>query len=258
MRGDFGFRDRGRHGPGRVEIDAGNLGGQRRRRFFGLADDDAIAPHHLVVFDRFGVGGGKVDHDVALAELEVHVGEAFERGFQLLQALVHGDIERGQRPRRHGAGGGKAVARLESFYRFRERVVVGACGFVAGKVLGDDQALAQQVVMRALYAGREFSLGRNHRPAAAHRDVGIAQRGFLDPLRGAFVEGRLMRQRQCCGRALLRRRSCCGRFCRRGVRCRMRRFPSGPPLPRALAQAALAEPWKNRGRFQAGWRRRQV
>ena len=71
MRRDLGLRDRRRHGPGRVEIDAGDFGGQRRRRLFGFADDDAIAPHDLVVFDRLGECRGQVDDDIALAEREL-------------------------------------------------------------------------------------------------------------------------------------------------------------------------------------------
>ena len=92
MRRDFGFRDRRRHGPGRVEIDAGDFGGQRRRRFLGLADDHAIAPHHLVVFDRFGECRRQIHHHVALAECEIHIGKALERGLELLDPLLHGTL----------------------------------------------------------------------------------------------------------------------------------------------------------------------
>ena len=86
---------------------------------------------------------------------------------------------------------------------------------------GDDQALAQQVVVGAGCADREFRVRGNCRPAAAHRDVGIAERGLLDSLRGAFVEGRFMRQRQRLGRARFGGRVC--RLSRRGLgrgRCR--------------------------------------
>ena len=95
---------------------------------------------------------------------------------------------------------------------------IGAGRLVGGEVAGDDQALAQQIVIRPRHADREFGVGRDRRPAAAHREIRIAQRGFLDPLRGAFVEGRLMRQRQRRRRARFRRRGGDGRLGRRGVR----------------------------------------
>ena len=152
MRGDFALRDRGRHGPGRVEDDAGDLGGQRRRRLFGLADDDAIAPHHLVVLDRLGKGRGDIHHHIALAEGKFMLAEALQRSFELLDALVDGDVERGQRPRRHRSGRRQAMARLEALDGFGERVVVGAGRLVGGKIAAHDQALAQQIVMRSLCA----------------------------------------------------------------------------------------------------------
>ena len=149
MRGDLGFRDRRRHGPGRVEIDAGDLGGQRRRRLFGLADDDAIAPHHLVVLDRFGKGRGDVDHDIALAEREIHVAETLERSLELLDALLHGDVERGQRARRHRSGRRQAMAHLEALDAPRpppRRKAPVALSAARSPLI--DQALAQEIVMR--------------------------------------------------------------------------------------------------------------
>ena len=53
--------------------------------------------------------------------------------------------------------------------------------------------------MRPLRAERKFGIGRNRRPSAAYRNIAIAQRGLPDPLRGAFVVGRLMRERECRG-----------------------------------------------------------
>ena len=77
----------------------------------------------------------------------------------------------------------------------------------------------------------ECGIGRKHRPAAAHRQIGITQRGLLEALRGAFVEGRFMRQRQRrrrarfgggCGGGRLGRGRMCG-ICRRRRR-RLRRL----------------------------------
>jgi hypothetical protein len=42
------------------------------------------------------------------------------------------------------------------------------------------KALAQQIVVRSRHAEREFGVGGNRRPSAAHREIRIAQRGFLD------------------------------------------------------------------------------
>ena len=198
MRRNLRLGDRRRHRPGRVEIDAGDLRRQCRRRLFGLADDDAIAPHHLVILDRLGEGRGDVDHHIARAERKIHVGEALERGFELPDPLVHGDVERGNRPRRHGAGRCEAVAQLEALDCVGERVVIGARGLVGGEIGADDQALSQQLVMGTLHAQCDFGVGGDRRPAAAHRDVRIAQRGFADTLRASFVVGRLMRERERC------------------------------------------------------------
>ena len=104
------------------------------------------------------------------------------------------------RARRHRAGRGEPVADLEALDGFGDVVVERARRLVVGEVAGDDQALAQQIVIGAGYAEREFRVRGNRRPAAAHGDVGIAERGLLDSLRGAFVEGRLMRQRKRLGR----------------------------------------------------------
>ena len=85
------------------------------------------------------------------------------------------------------------MADLEALHRFRDSVVKRPGTLVGGEIAGDDQALAQQLVVRSLRADREFCVGGDRRPSAAHRQIRIAQRRFLDPLRGAFVEGRLMR-----------------------------------------------------------------
>ena len=193
MRGDFGFRDRGGDGPGRVEIDAGDFGGQRRRRLFGLADDHAIAPHHRVVLDRFGEGRRKVDDDIALAKLEIHVFQPFERGLKLPDPLLNRDVEGGERARRHGAGGGKAMAHLETLDGFGHRLVERPGCLVGGEVLADDQARRNRSSWGPATPTANLASAGISRPAAADREVRIAQRGLLDPLRGAFVEGRLMR-----------------------------------------------------------------
>ena len=196
MRRDLGLRDRRRHRPGGIEVDAGDFGGQRRRGFFGLADDHAIAPHHFVVLDGLGGRRRQIDHDIALPERKVHVFDALERGLDLPDPLLHGDIERGQRSRRYGAGRREAVAVLETHHGLGDFLVEQPGRPLGGEIAGDDQALAQQIVVRPRRTHGEFGVGGNCRPAAAHRNVGIAQRGFLDSFGGAFVEGRFMRQRQ--------------------------------------------------------------
>lgn len=203
MRGDLGLGDRGRHRPGRIEHDAGDLGRQCRRGLFGLADDDAIAPHHDVVLDRLGEGGGNVDHDIALAEAEIGVLEPLERRLQLADALLHRDVHGRERARRHRARRRKTVAGLEALHTVGEILVESAARLLGSEVARENQPLAQEVVVGALAAGRELGIRRDRRPAAAHRKIGIAQRRVLDPLRGALVIGRLMRQRERCGRTAL-------------------------------------------------------
>ena len=114
------------------------------------------------------------------------------------------------------AGRCEAVAGLEAFHGVGEILVEGAARLVGGKIAGDDQPLAQEIVIGALGAEREFGVCRDRRPAAAHGEIGIAQRRILDALGGSFVIGRLMRQRERRGRAALCRRS--GRR-RGGFRC---------------------------------------
>ena len=88
------------------------------------------------------------------------------------------------------------MAHLEALDGLGEGIVIGAGRLVGGEIAADDQALAQQIVMGALCAQNEFGVGRDRRPSAAHRDVGVTQRGLADSLRAALVIGRLMRERQ--------------------------------------------------------------
>lgn len=209
MRGYLGLGDRGRHRPGRVQDDAGDLRRQRRRGLFGLADDDAIAPHDDIVLDGLGKGGGDVDHDIALAEAEIHVLEPLQRGLELADALLHGDVHRRERARRHRAGRRQPMTGLEAFHGISRILVEGAARLVGGEIPGEDQPLAQQIVIGALDAEGELGVRGNARPAATHGKIGIAQGSVLDPLRAALVIGRLVRHRECRGRTALRRR--CGR-----------------------------------------------
>ena len=203
---DLVLGDRERHRPGRIEIDRGDVGGQRRRRLVDLADDDAIAALDLAVGDRLDEGGRNVHHDVALGEDEIHAQEPLERGFELLDAVADRNIERFQGLRADRAGGIEPVAQLEMLDALDHGRVVGVAGFlVGGHVVGDDEALAQQRDVGAAGARRELGVGRQRRPAAAHLDIGIAQQRFLDALEGALVEYRVRRQRQLRGRARFRR-----------------------------------------------------
>ncbi len=132
------------------------------------------------------------------------------------------------------------MADLEALHGFGDNVVERPGGLVGGKIAGDDQTLAQQIVVRPRHADSEFGVGRDRRPSAAHRQIRIAQRRFLDPLRGAFVEGRLVRQRQ------RRRRARFGRRCRRGLwSCNVRRI-GAPPVSAEPARPDLAL-WPNAG-----------
>ena len=115
----------------------------------------------MIVLDRFGEGRGQVDDDIALPECEIHVGEAFERGLELLDPLLHGHIERGEGARRHRAGGREAVAHLEALDALGDNIVVRSGSLVGDQIAADQQALAQQIVMRSRRAEGEFGLRGN-------------------------------------------------------------------------------------------------
>jgi hypothetical protein len=115
------------------------------------------------------------------------------------------------------------MAQLETLDAFDDALVVRAAAPVGGEIAAHQQPLAQEIVVRPRHAKREFGLNGDRRPAAAHGDIAVAERSFPDPLRCAFVIGRLVRQRERCRGARLRRGCCCGRLCR----CGMRRWISG-------------------------------
>ena len=73
----------------------------------------------------------------------------------------------------------------------------GAGRLVGGEIAADQiRRLRSRSSCGPCDARCEFGVGGNRRPSAAHREIRITQRRFPDPLRGAFVEGRFMRQRQ--------------------------------------------------------------
>jgi hypothetical protein len=150
----------------------------------------------MIVFDGLGKCRGEVHDHVTLPKCEIHIGKALQRGLKLLDPLLHGNVERGEGARRHGSGSREAVAYLETLYGLGDNFVIRSGLFVGGKIAADQQAPAQQIVIRSLHAGYEFGLGGNRRPSAAHRKIRIAQRRFPDSLRSPFVECRLVRQRQ--------------------------------------------------------------
>jgi hypothetical protein len=119
--------------------------------------------------------------------------DAFERGLELPDPLLNGDIEGGERARGDCSRGRKAMAHLEALDRLGDTLVKRSRCLVGSKIVAEHQTLAQQIIVRAGGAEREFGFRRDHRPAAADRQIRIAQRGLLDPLCGAFVEGRLVR-----------------------------------------------------------------
>jgi hypothetical protein len=88
------------------------------------------------------------------------------------------------------------MAHLKMLDGLGQRLVERSGCLVGGEVLADDQAASQQFVVRASHAKRELGVSRNRWPPATDREIRIAQRRFLDPLRRPFVESRLMRQRQ--------------------------------------------------------------
>ena len=84
------------------------------------------------------------------------------------------------------------MAHLEALDRLGDNLVKRSRCLVEGEIVAQHQTLAQQIIMGAGCDKREFGVRRDHRPAAAHRQIRIAQRGLADALRGAFIEGRLV------------------------------------------------------------------
>ena len=186
-----------RHGPGRIEVDRGDVGGERRRRLVDLADDDAIAPLDLVVGDRFDEGRRDVHDHVAFGKHEIHAEQAFERSFELLDPRGDRHIERAQGLRADAAIRFESVAQLKVLDRVDKSRVVAVAGFeLRRKVVGNHKPLAQQGHLGPARSRRKLGVGRYSRPAAAHLDGGIAEQRLLDSLIGAFVEHRIGRERQ--------------------------------------------------------------
>ncbi len=205
---DLGLGDRERHSPGRIEIDRGDVGGERRRRLVDLADDDAVAALDLAVGDGLDESGGNVHHDVALGEQEIHAEESFQRSFELLDAVADRDIHRLQGLRADRSAGVEPMAQLKFLdARDDDRVVAVARLRARGHIIGDDKALAQQRDVRAARAGRKLGVGRQRRPAAAHLNVRIAEQCLLDAQIGAVVKDGVRRQSEFRSRTRFRRGS---------------------------------------------------
>ena len=142
LRDDILLQDAERHRPGRIEIDGGDVGGERRRRPIGAPDLHHMAAHDAVAFDRLGERRRQVDHDVALAEVEIHRRQPVERRRELAQPLADRHVERGERLRTDAAGFFEAVTRLETPDRRGQRLVVNVAGLLIGR---QDRRSAQAV-----------------------------------------------------------------------------------------------------------------
>jgi len=88
------------------------------------------------------------------------------------------------------------VTRLETLYALGNDVVIRSGRLVGGKIAADQQAPAQQIIVRSLHAESKFGIGGYRRPSAADRKIRITQRRFPDSLRRAFVVCRFVRERQ--------------------------------------------------------------
>ena len=114
VRDDFLLDDRGRHGPGRVEVDRGDVRGNFRRGMVRISDDRDVAVGDLAVLNRLDRGRRQVDYHIAVAELEVRPGQTVGRRSQLLEPDLGGDVDRLQRCAGHHAGLLQPHARLEA------------------------------------------------------------------------------------------------------------------------------------------------
>ena len=149
LRDDILLQDAERHRPGRIEIDGGDVGGEHRRRPIGAPDLHDMTADDAVAFHRFGERRRQVDHDVALAEVEIHRRQPVERGRKLTQPLADRHVERGERLRTDAAGFLKPVPRLEMPHRRRQRLVIDVAGLLVGRqIVGQRKPSAQQRDLR--------------------------------------------------------------------------------------------------------------
>ena len=80
----------------------------------GVADDRDIAMRDLAVLDRFDGGRGQVDHDIALAELEIRAGQPVGGGGELLEPDLRRHVHILQRRASDDSGLLEPHARLEA------------------------------------------------------------------------------------------------------------------------------------------------
>ena len=112
LRDDFLLDDRDRHRPGRIEIDDRDVRRDFRRGVLGVADDRDVAVRDDAVLDRLDRGRGQIDHDIAVAELEiVDLRQPLRAGGQLGVANLRRNIDLLQ----GGAGDDSGLAQSHAF-----------------------------------------------------------------------------------------------------------------------------------------------
>jgi hypothetical protein len=122
----------------------GHLVAEDRRRVALFADDGADIEGELPAFVGFEVEVRDVDAEMPLAEVVRQPAPAVEIDFDLTNAVVERDVERGAGSAIDRAGGRQPMVLLEHAHRAGKRVVVTAA-FRAGRgqLAGGGQPAAQ-------------------------------------------------------------------------------------------------------------------
>ena len=160
-----------RDGPGRVEIDA-VIQRSGSATAFPLADDHAITPRHLVVFDGLCERRGDVDDDIAFSERKIHIGTAFREASSCLIRFRTETSSAGRGCAASRSRCSQAMARLEASDGLSDHVVIRSGRLVGGEIAAHQETPAQQIIVRPLNAEREFGLGgiAGHPPRTARSE----------------------------------------------------------------------------------------
>ena len=172
---DVLLHDRDRHGPGRVEVDAGDPGGHFRRGPVGLADHRHAALDNAPLLDRLDGGGGNVDHHMARPEGEIPHGQPGGGRLELFQTRLDGRPQANKGRPLDPAVGRQPVPLLEADQPLAQfGIEAVALGKLAGEIAFEDKPTPQHLDQRAGRAGCEREPFGQDWPAAGAHDPPVA------------------------------------------------------------------------------------
>ncbi len=250
MRNDLFLDDRGRHRPGRVEIDDRNMRRDLRRGMIGIADDGDVVVNDAPVLHRLHLRRGYINDDVAALELGMHHRQPRGASRQFLPARLGRHVDRLQGVAVDISGFAQAHALLEMLDGGGEPAVPTRARGVGGRQISLQRQMSAQPEHRL--AARAWMQRRKvGRPTAFLDDMGVA---LLSPACGVERLRRKRRVRTGRQRRLERRR-------RRPAALRLRRDIDGDGRRRLGASARGGCGGGGRGRHRRrrggdGWGRR--